>query len=95
MILASGTETTTHIYFSVYLVSELSLLKAPSASLPAVWNSLPDYLQTITDSNSFKRQLKTHFINQSVINVRSQNDYVMSALLLCEWILIYCMYVCM
>ena len=31
-----------------------------SFSGPAAWNSLPDYLQSTTNTNSFKRLLKTH-----------------------------------
>jgi len=34
--------------------------RAFSFSGPAAWNSLPDYLQSTTNTNSFKRLLKTH-----------------------------------
>ena len=34
--------------------------RAFSYSGPAAWNSLPDYLQSTTNTNSFKRLLKTH-----------------------------------
>ena len=34
--------------------------RAFSFSGPAAWNSLPIYLQTTTDTNTFKRLLKTY-----------------------------------
>ena len=34
--------------------------RAFSYSGPAAWNSLPDYLQSTTNTNSFKKLLKTH-----------------------------------
>ena len=46
------------------LLSVLSLVeRAFSYSGPAVWNSLPDCLQSNT--NTFKRQLKTHLLTEA------------------------------
>ena len=32
---------------------------------PAAWNSLPDCLQSSTNTNTFKRQLKTHLFTEA------------------------------
>jgi len=46
--------------------------RAFSFSGPAAWNSLPDYLQSTTNTNSFKRLLKTHFSSfENALNSRT------------------------
>jgi len=65
--------------------------RAFSCSGPVAWNSLPIHLQTTTNTNTFKRLLKTYLFTTAYylfnrfyrlcINV----DYVMSAGLLCKW----------
>ena len=37
--------------------------RAFSIAGPSAWNSLPHSLQAITNTNGFKRQLKTHLFN--------------------------------
>jgi len=76
------------------------VLEAKDPNESAAWNSLPIHLQTTTNTNTFKRLLKTYLFTTTyyLFNCFYRlriNDYVMSAGLLCKgtYNFIVCMYV--
>jgi len=40
--------------------------RAFSFAGPKSWNDLPSHLQTVTSTDSFKRQFKTHLLNTTI-----------------------------
>ena len=84
----SGLRSASSLSYSKPALSTVFGERAFSYAGPAAWNSLPSHIQSIVNTATFKRQLKT-FLFFNVLLTLLNLDNVMSAGLLCRWTLIY------